>query len=98
MQFGGKGLGKDHLSWLRLAVSQPRDKVLTVVSGDAVRHHVAHHAAGLPHDGVAVTRLVLVVQEVVDLETVETDHLPDLLTPHLRSSAVKEHRQVTEST
>ena len=85
-----------HLSGLWLAVPQHCDKVLTVASGHVVRQLLAHQPARLPHDDVALARLVLVIQEVVDLETIRAGHFPDLLTPHARRVGVQEHRHVAK--
>lgn len=70
--------------------------MLTVASGHAIRDLPAHHSTGIPHNEVALARLVLIVQEVVDLESVETDHVPDLLAPHPGFTAIHQHPQVTK--
>lgn len=61
--------------------------MLAVEGGGAVRQLPAHQLARLPHDDAAIPRLVPVIQQVVDLESVVTDDLPDLVALHGAYSA-----------
>lgn len=83
-----------HLPGLRLAVAQLCHEVLAVVTGDGVRQLLTHQPTRVPHDDVALARFVFVVQVVVDPVAVVADHLPQLLAPDLRRSALREHQKV----
>lgn len=78
-----------HLLRLWPAVSQLVNEMLAVAGGDAVRQHLTHHPAGLPHNGAAFTRAILVIQMVVDFKAVEADDVPELLAPYLCRAAVQ---------
>lgn len=86
-----------HLSRLGLAVPEPVDEVLAVVSVDGVEQLLADHLPGLLHDDVVLAGLVLAVQHVVDLEPVELHHLPDLLALHPRLVVLHQQHQVSKT-
>lgn len=82
-----------HLSGLRLAVSKPRNEVLTVATGERIRQLVAHQFTGLLHNDMRFARLILIIQKVVDLKRIAANNFPDVLTPHSGSVAVQEKPQ-----